>query len=215
MTNTAAIGQFSAAFRKDFSELMRWRRDVRSFQDTPVDPAALERCLDAFKLAPSVSLTQPWRLVDIKSNGARKAVLENFKNFNASALSGADGETAQGFATQKLKGLEAAPVQYAVFSDSAATEGHMLDLSSIPQVLDYSVAAAIMQFWLALRVEGIGMGWVSRFDPAQLQADLDIAQSWKLVGYLCIGYPTADSTEPDLQTRGYETRTAELELLAR
>lgn len=213
MTKSAVIGQFSAAFRNDFAELLRWRRDVRRFRTDPVDEAALTRCLDAFTLAPSVSLSQPWRIVALKSEPARAAILENFKTFNADALSGKEGDAAQSFAAQKLKGLEDAPVQYAVFSDNSATEGHPLDLSAIPQVLEYSVAAAIMQFWLALRAEGIGLGWVSRLDQAKLRADLDIAESWTLVGYLCVGYPTQDSPQPELQVQGLEKRAACPEVL--
>jgi 5,6-dimethylbenzimidazole synthase len=33
-----------------------------------------------------------------------------------------------------------------------------------------SVACAIQNMWLAARAEGLGMGWVSLFDPAQLAA---------------------------------------------
>ncbi|WP_434289153.1 5,6-dimethylbenzimidazole synthase [Celeribacter sp. SCSIO 80788] len=208
MTKPAALGQFSAAFRNDFAELLRWRRDVRSFRTDPVDDAALARCLDAFTLAPSVSLSQPWRIVALSSETARTAALENYKTFNAAALAGTEGEAAQSFASQKLKGLEDAPVQYAVFSDESATHGHPLDLSAIPRVLEYSVAAAIMQFWLALRAEGIGLGWVSRLDQSRLKADLDLAQSWTLVGYLCVGYPTQDSALPELQVQGHEERAA-------
>ncbi len=215
MTKLAAFGQFSTAFRNDFTELMRWRRDVRKFQPIAVNPQALERCLNAFTLAPSVSLTQPWRLVAVKSEAARAAVIGNFKTFNTSALSGQDGEAAQSFAAQKLKGLEDAPVQYAVLSDPSASQDHPLDLSPVPQVLEYSVATAIMQFWLALRAEGIGMGWVSRIDQAQLKAELDLPPSWALVGYLCVGYPDHDASEPELQTQGYETRDATLDILDR
>ncbi|MGC9420710.1 MAG: nitroreductase family protein, partial [Rhodovulum sp.] len=44
---------------------MRWRRDVRHFRTDPVDEAVLARCLDAFRLAPSVGLSEPWRILRV------------------------------------------------------------------------------------------------------------------------------------------------------
>ena len=37
---------FSAAFRTELAELLRWRRDVRRFRSDPVDETVLARCLD-------------------------------------------------------------------------------------------------------------------------------------------------------------------------
>ncbi|PTQ75960.1 5,6-dimethylbenzimidazole synthase [Celeribacter persicus] len=215
MTKTAAVGQFSAAFRNDFAELLRWRRDVRRFQTDPVDEAVLARCLETFTLAPSVGLSQPWRIIRVTSDTARQAVLENFTTANQKALAGYEGETAKAYANLKLAGLQEAPVQLAVFCDTATEQGKGLGVQTMPEMLRYSVVSAIMQFWLTLRAEGIGLGWVSILDPQALCASLEATQNWSLVGYLCIGYPEEITREPELERAGWEQRNACPEIIER
>jgi 5,6-dimethylbenzimidazole synthase len=203
---TSHIGQFSQAFRNDLHALLRWRRDVRRFRTDPVDEAVLTKCLDAFTLAPSVGLSQPWRIVRLTSEAARKAALENFEAANADALAGYSGETAKQYAGLKLTGMREAPVQIAVFCDEATTEGKGLGVATMPEMLRYSVVSAIMQFWLMLRAEGIGLGWVSILDPKALCRDLEVADTWSLIGYLCIGHPEEDTELPELERLGWEKR---------
>jgi len=50
------------------------------------------------------------------------------------------------------------------------------------------------------------MGWVSILDAPKLCADLDVPTDWSLIAYLCIGWPKAISTTPELETAGWETR---------
>jgi 5,6-dimethylbenzimidazole synthase len=64
-----------------------------------------------------------------------------------------------------------------------------------------------MQFWLAARAHGLGLGWVSILDPDQLCRDLDVSPDWRLVAYLCIGYPEQEDDTPELQRKGWEVRT--------
>ena len=61
---------FSQVFRDEFAELLKWRRDVRHFKTDPIDPELLDRCMDAFRLAPSVGLSEPWRILRLVSAGA-------------------------------------------------------------------------------------------------------------------------------------------------
>jgi 5,6-dimethylbenzimidazole synthase len=66
-----------AAFPEDFRarllDLMRSRRDMRRFRDEPLDGGLLRTCLDAFTLAPSVGLSDPWRVVSPDTPVARAA----------------------------------------------------------------------------------------------------------------------------------------------
>jgi len=45
---------------------------------------------------------------------------------------------------------------------------------TLPEMDLASVACAIQNLWLAARAEGLGMGWVSLFDPQALAALLNI-----------------------------------------
>jgi 5,6-dimethylbenzimidazole synthase len=206
---------FSPAFREDLARLMRWRRDVRRFRTDPVPEAALARGLEAFAMAPSVGLSEPWRLVQVESAAARAAALCNFEAANAQALTGYSGERAQLYATLKLSGMRDAPVQWAVFCDDGTAQGAGLGAGTMPEMRAYSVVSAITALWLALRAEGIGLGWVSILDPARLCSDLKVPDSWRLVGYLCIGWPAEDTPTPELERLGWETRRGRPELETR
>lgn len=202
--------QFDTAFQTRLTDLMRWRRDVRRFRSDPVDEAMLRHCLDAFVLAPSVGLSQPWRLIRVDSAGARTAALANFEAANAAALAGYDGDKAETYAGLKLSGMREAPVHLAVYCDEATQTGHGLGAGTMPEMRRYSVVSAIMQFWLMARAHGLGVGWVSILDPVRLGRDLDVPDDWALVAYLCIGWPEAHSDTPELEKQGWELRRDEI-----
>ncbi|MDM7932654.1 5,6-dimethylbenzimidazole synthase [Tabrizicola sp.] len=204
------VDRFGPAFRSDLIELMRWRRDVRRFRTDPVEAAVIDRCLVAFCLAPSVGLSEPWRIIRVETANARGLCLTNFRTANAAALAGYDGDRAKIYADLKLSGMTDAPVQLAVFCDEAGPKGAGLGAATMPETRAYSVVGAITHLWLAARAEGLGVGWVSILDPDLLAHDLDVPQDWRLIGYLCIGWPEAESLVPELETAGWETRSANL-----
>jgi 5,6-dimethylbenzimidazole synthase len=195
------------AFKSALRELFEWRRDVRSFHCGPIAQAVLDELLQTAALAPSVGLSQPWRFVRVRSDKARSAVRASFEQCNAQALAGYDGEAAALYARLKLAGLDDAPEQYAVFCDHGGPAGRGLGRQTMPQALDYSVVAAVHTLWLAARAHGVGLGWVSILDPEAVTSALDVPQSWRLIAYLCLGWPKADSLEPELQRLGWERRS--------
>lgn len=199
-------GSYSADFRAELADLMRWRRDVRRFRTDAVDAAVLERCLAAFRLAPSVGLSEPWRLISVQSPVARAAALENFRAANAQALAGYADEKAQLYTRLKLSGMAEAPVQLAVFCDDTTPQGAGLGAATMPETRAYSVVGAISLFWLAARAEGLGVGWVSVLDADQLTRDLAVPAGWKLVAYLCVGWPEQVLDTPELEIVGWEKR---------
>ena len=206
---------FSDSFRTDLSQLMRWRRDVRRFRSDPVDEALLMQCLDTFRLAPSVGLSEPWRIVRVTSPELRQKSIENYQTANATALDGYDGEKAAMYSGLKLSGMSEAPEHIAIFCDDSTTKGSGLGATTMPEMRRYSVVGAINLMWLHARSHGLGMGWVSILDAPKLCTDLDIPQDWSLIAYLCIGWPEANSTTPELETAGWETRRAALPIETR
>ncbi len=206
---------FSRAFQSDLEDLMRWRRDVRRFRSDPVDEALLQECLDAFLLAPSVGLSEPWRVIRVESDAARAAALDNFTEANDDALQGYSGDKAQLYAGLKLSGMQDAPVQLAVFSDEGTAKGAGLGAATMPEMRRYSVVSAIMLFWLAVRARGLGLGWVSILDPARLSRDLDVPANWELVGYFCLGWPETVDDSPELEHAGWEARRGSLPIETR
>lgn len=202
--------EFSQDFQSELSALMKWRRDVRHFKPDPIDPDLLQSCVDVFQDAPSVGLSEPWRIVQLKSDASRQLALDNFMSANADALADYEGDKAKLYASLKLSGMKDAPVQLAIFCEEETPKGAGLGAQSMPEMRRYSVVAAIMTFWLATRANGLGVGWVSILDPDRLRQDLDVPNDWSLVAYLCVGYPQEESLTPELETVGWETREPEL-----
>lgn len=207
--------EFTSEFRDDLQRLMQWRRDVRRFRTDPVDEALLRECLDTFLLAPSVGLSEPWRVIRIDSDQARAAALKNYQAANAEALKGYDGDRAALYANLKLSGMQESPVQLAIYCDDATAKGQGLGAATMPEMRRYSVVGAITQFWLTARSFGLGVGWVSILDPEQLNHDLDVPSEWSLVAYLCVGWPEELSDTPELAKVGWEDRESTLKLIAR
>lgn len=207
--------EFDDGFRRHLRELFVWRRDVRRFRSDPLPAGAIDRLIETACLSPSVGLSQPWRFVTVDEDARRRAVIDDFKACNADALSAYSGERAARYATLKLSGLEQAPGHLAVFADKAGDIGHGLGRATMPETTEYSVVAAITAMWLAARAEGIGLGWVSILNPDRIHAVLDVPDTWKLIAYLCIGYPEAECDRPELEQANWEHRRSANEFTLR
>jgi len=203
---------FGPAFRRQFESLLAWRRDVRRFRRDALPEGLLDHLLGLAELAPSVGLSQPWRFLRVASAEARAKVRANFTAANAEALGDYAGERAALYARLKLSGLDAAPEQLAVFVESDPDQGHGLGRRTMPETLQYSAVCAVHTLWLAARVHGVGLGWVSILDPAALACDLAVPQSWSFVAYLCLGYPEEAHDDPELTRRGWERRRTDARL---
>ena len=204
--NQLSTGAFNELFRSELLRLFQLRRDVRHFRTDPISSDQLHRLVRAARLAPSVGLSEPWRLVSVASKEMRALVSSEFEASNREAAKGYSSEVRDQYSQLKLAGLQEAPVHLAVFVDSQTTQGRGLGHQTMPESLEYSVVAAIQNFWLAARAEGIGVGWVSIFRPDRVTAILQCPSEWRLVAYLCIGYPIEDHETPELERLGWEHR---------
>jgi 5,6-dimethylbenzimidazole synthase len=198
---------FDSQFRDRFRDLLTWRRDVRRFRSTPIPESTFRELMDLIRLCPSVGLSEPWRFVRLISPETRNAIREEFERANADALSGYEGEQQSLYARLKLAGLEAAPIQLAVFADRETTKGSGLGRRTMPEMAEYSVVSAITALWLGARMHGIGLGWVSILDPARVHSIVGAPGTWRLVAYLCLGYPESETTTPELERVGWESRS--------
>ncbi|MDX7952996.1 5,6-dimethylbenzimidazole synthase [Lichenihabitans sp. Uapishka_5] len=198
--------QFDEAFRAELADLFAWRRDVRRFRREALPEGCLERLVRLACLAPSVGLSEPWRFVRVDDAGRRAAVRTSFARCNAAALAAQADHRAGLYARLKLAGLDDAPCHFALFADHATGQGHGLGRATMPEMLDYSAVLALHTLWLAARAEGLGLGWVSILDPAEVAGVLDVPAAWRLLGYFCLGWPEAETEVPALQQAGWEQR---------
>jgi uroporphyrin-III C-methyltransferase / precorrin-2 dehydrogenase / sirohydrochlorin ferrochelatase len=194
--------------RATLERLVRWRRDVRRFKRDAVPGELVDRLLRLADLAPSVGNSQPWRIVNVRSAETRSAIVKNFEAARDRSAEGYVGEQADLYNRLKLAGFDAAPVHLAVFSDRSALQGHGLGRQTMPETLDHSCACMVTVLWLAAREAGLGLGWVSIIDPAEIAKTLGAPPEWKLVGYLLLGWPEEEHLDPELERFGWQPRTA-------
>ncbi len=202
------VRQFDAAFTDELQALFRWRRDVRRFRPDALPAGLLDRLIATAALAPSVGLSEPWRFVVVSEPARRARVRANFAACNARALATQAADRAALYARLKLAGLDEAPCHLAVFADPAPAQGHGLGRATMPETAAYSVVMAVHTLWLAARAQGLGLGWVSILDPAEMAAALAVPADWQFIGYFCLGYPQAESEVPELEREGWERRAA-------
>jgi 5,6-dimethylbenzimidazole synthase len=193
-------------FSQQFDSLLAWRRDVRRFKSDPLEPGVLGDLIDRACLAPSVGNAQPWRFVSVEDAELRALVAASFAKENAAAAAAYQDDQAQLYAELKLAGLKEAPVHLAVFSETETERGAGLGRQTMPETLVYSTVCAIHTLWLAARSCGVGVGWVSILSPGDVAKALKVPESWKFVGYLCLGYPIENHDDPELVRHGWQDR---------
>ena len=199
--------QFSEQDFQSLRELLLWRRDVRRFKREAVPAATLDELLDVMHASPSVGNSQPWRWVSVESSERRYAICDHFEKTNNAARIDMPEDRQAHYASLKLAGLKEAPHQYAVYCDEATEQGGGLGRATMPQTAEYSVVCAIMAYWLAARARGVGVGWVSIIKPEKISEILDIDRDWKLVAYLCVGWPEENHLDPELERANWQART--------
>ncbi|WP_244975618.1 5,6-dimethylbenzimidazole synthase [Mycobacterium kubicae] len=166
-----------------------------------ISEEVLTRLLRAAHAAPSVGLMQPWRFIRITDERLRlriHALVDEERALTAQAL----GPRAEEFLALKVEGIrECAELLVVALSDDR--DRHVFGRRTLPQMDLASVSCAIQNLWLAARSEGLGMGWVSLFDPPQLAALLQMPSDAEPVAILCLG-PVPDFPDrPALELDGW------------
>jgi 5,6-dimethylbenzimidazole synthase len=199
-------GAFSPAAREAVYRAIFTRRDVRRFLSAPVPADVLERILLAAHHAPSVGFMQPWNFIVIRDPRTKKAVKEEFSRARSQEVEQFSGQRKDLYLSLKLEGIEEAPINICVSCDPTRHGPSVLGRTLIPQTDIYSTCCAIQNLWLAARVEGLGVGWVSILSEARLKEILRIPVHHIVVGYLCVGYAAHFEAKPDLETAGWLRR---------
>lgn len=184
--------------------ILRWRRDVRHFRTDPVDEAVLERLRATMDCAPSVGNARPWRVIRVDNPDIRAQVRANFQTCNAVAAQLYSGDKHAEYLALKLAGLDAAPVQLAVFTVMDPEAGHGLGRQTLPETLRQSTAMAMHTLWLAARAENLGLGMVSILEPHGIETLLDVPKGWEFAAYLCLGHPEFMDDTPLLHRSGWQ-----------
>ncbi len=180
------------------------RRDMRHFLSDPVPPELLNRILQAAHLAPSVGFMQPWRFIRITDPHLRSEMyqlVETERIATAQALA----EREEQFMRLKVEGVrECGELLVVALMDQR--EKHVFGRRTLPEMDLASAACGIQNLWLAARAEGLGVGWVSLFEPEKLARLLQMPEDAKPIAILCIGYVENFYPQPMLESEGWAAR---------
>lgn len=193
--------RYSEAERAAIYRVIRERRDMRHFTGGEVAPELLAQLLEAAHQAPSVGLMQPWRFIRITRPALRQQLhrlVEQERLRTAEAL----GERGAAFMQLKVEGIrDCAELLVAALPEGR--EAHVFGRRTLPQMDLASLACAIQNLWLAARAEGLGLGWVSLFDPQAVAELLGLPAGAEPVALLCLGPVTAFYDQPMLVEQGW------------
>lgn len=197
------------ALREEIPSLERVvgaRRDIRRFRADPVPEEVLNAVLTAGHRGPSVGHSQPWRFVVVTQEATRDAAALMADRCRLRQAAGMAEESARGLLDLRLEGIREAPVGVVVACDRRTPAAGVLGRATFPDADLWSCAAAIENMWLTARAHGLGLGWVTLFEPAELAALLGLPDGVETLGWLCLGWPDERPPEPGLERAGWSKR---------
>ncbi len=187
-----------AAVYKAISE----RRDMRHFLPDAIEPSVLESLFQAAHQAGSVGLMQPWRFIRITETRIKTKIYQLVKEeikITAKAMDDREDE----FMKLKVEGImECAELIVVGLPDKR--EQHIFGRRTLPEMDLASAACAIQNMWLAARAEGLGMGWVSMFNPIRLAELLHMPEGSKPIAILCLGHVDEFYPKPMLEMESWK-----------
>ena len=195
---------YSDAERAAIYRAIYERRDMRHFLSKPIASDVLTRLLDAAHHAPSVGFMQPWRFIRISSPNLRVAIhdlVEQERLSTAEALNEREDE----FMKLKVEGIMECPV-ILIAALCGGREPYIFGRRTMPDMDFASLSCAIQNMWLAARAEGLGLGWVSMFDPNALKVLLNMPEDSQPIAILCMGHVDKFYDKPMLEEQHWEYR---------
>ncbi len=197
---------FPEASREAFYEVLAARRDIRRYRPDPVPEDIVKRVLQAAHSAPSVGHSQPWRFIvvteaDTRDRAARMADQQRLRQ-----AAHMQPDAGRRLLDLQLEGIREAPLGVVVACDRRAVAAGVLGRATFPDADVWSCACAIENLWLAARAEGLGLGWVTLFDPDELSELLGLPDGVETLGWLCLGWPDERPPAPGLERAGWSKR---------
>ena len=155
-----------------FIELVKMRRSVRRYKDTPVPRQLIEKCVDAARYAPTSCNTQAWRFI---------ATEGPLKDRIASEVLG-------GIVVPN-KWAKTAPVIVVIAVDlDLVTHRIGAKLKGIDyHLIDAGIAGE--HFILQATELGLGTCWIGWFDKGKVKKLLRIPRRWDVPAMIVLGYP--------------------------
>jgi nicotinate-nucleotide--dimethylbenzimidazole phosphoribosyltransferase/5,6-dimethylbenzimidazole synthase len=182
------------------------RRDIRRYRHDDVSKELVNTVLWAGHRAPSVGHSQPWRFIVVRDGDIRDraAVMADRERLRQAELLTPDRRAH--LLDLQLEGIREAPVGIVVACDRRAPASGVLGRNTFTDADMWSCACAVENMWLTARAHGLGMGWVTLFQPEELAELLHLPNDVETLGWLCLGWPDERPPAPGLERRGWSRR---------
>lgn len=197
---------FPESDREALTRVIASRRDIRRFRPDPLDEAVVDRLLEAAHMAPSVGHSQPWRFVVVTDAGTRARAAAMADGARLAQAARMDPEAGRQLLDLDLEGIREAPLGIVVCCDRRVPAEGVLGRATFVEADMWSCACAIQNLWLTARAEGLGVGWVTLFEPSELAALVGAPPGVETLGWLCVGWPDERPPGPGLERRGWSRR---------
>lgn len=195
-----------ASTREALYDVIGARRDIRRFRPDALDEELLLRVIAAAHAAPSVGHSQPWRFVIVQDPATRNRAAWMADRARVEQAAALEPEAGRHLMDLQLEGIREAPVGIVVCCDRRTQAAGVLGRGTFQDADLWSCACAIENLWLAARSEGLGVGWVTLFVPAELSGLLDLPEGVVPLGWLCVGWPDERPPAPGLERAGWSRR---------
>jgi nitroreductase len=164
-----------------FLDLVKHRKSVRNFLDRPVERDKIMMCLEAARLAPSASNSQPWKFIVVDDNGKRKQLCD-------SAFRGI-------YSINSF--CKTAPVIIVVVSEKSKFLTRIGGIFRGTQY--YLIDIGIACEHLVLEAEDLGLGtcWIGWFHENTVKSVLSIPPKKKIDILIALGYYSEDKLGPE------------------
>ena len=158
-----------------FFELAKERYSLRAFDGRPVEPEALQKILEAGRIAPTAKNSQPFKVYVLQSEDALEKANRLSKCIYGS--------------TTVLMVCELTDVMWQNPFDEGVDMGEV----------DTSIVTTHMM--LEAQDLGIGSCWVGLFSPSQAKAVFELPENENPVALLPLGYPKEGAAPADRHTQ--------------
>ncbi len=148
------------------------RRSIRKYKNKPLDEEVVNNILEAGRLSPSATNTQPWHFVVVREQKAKEAF--SFGRFNRFTW-------------------DASFIVLGLYKPSEVI---------IEKLSLMDVAIALQNMVVAACVQGVGSCWMGAFDERKLKDILKLPADSRIVGAVAFGIPDEVPSQPAKKSLG-------------
>jgi len=160
----------------DFLNLVKKRQSTRRYLNKPVERDKIERCIEAARLAPSATNTQPWKFIVVDNPELKEKVAK--KTFNQIV-------SFNRFSLQ-------VPVLIVITSNRMNLSNKITQTLKKRELTPIDIGIAATHITLQAAEEGLGTCFMGWFDEKGIKKLLNIPVSIRIELIIAMGYPASD-----------------------